>query len=121
MDLFPTLLEFAGVPLSDSVDGKSITDTVLSGGKSPHDSLFWEMDGQTAIRKGQYKLVLNGVLVEDGLCEYPVFLSNLIKDPSESENLAEALPELTSSMKAEAEAWRKDLEAYWDSIDFKAV
>jgi hypothetical protein len=34
------------------------------GGASPHDMIFWEMDNRTAVRKGNYKLVLNVQLVE---------------------------------------------------------
>lgn len=121
MDIFPTMLELADLPLQDPVDGLSITDTILKDAQSPHDALFWEMDRQTAIRKGKYKLVLGGVLVEDGISEYPVFLSDLEADPGESDNLAERLPELAATMKEEAESWRNELETYWNAIDFKAI
>jgi arylsulfatase A-like enzyme len=75
--------------------------------------LFWEMGNQTAVRCGDYKLVLNGQLVETEPAAAPVFLSNLAGDPSEKINLAEELPELTEKLTAEANKWRAGIENTW--------
>ena len=72
------------------------------------------MEGQTAVRRGKYKLVLNGVLVEGEEPQAPIFLSDLSEDISESRNLAEELPELTEELKEEALSWRKKLEENWE-------
>ena len=66
MDIFPTICRFAGADCSGyTLDGLDITDVVTKGAPSPHDMIFWEMDRQTAVRQGNYKLVLNGYLVEN--------------------------------------------------------
>lgn len=72
------------------------------------------MDGQTAMRAGNYKLVLNGRLVEGEEQRAEVFLSDLSVDPGERDNLAEKLPELTAEMRKKALAWRAKLEKNWD-------
>lgn len=122
MDLFPTLLRAAGGDTGAyTLDGLDLTEVLTESAPSPHDMLFWEMEGQTSVRRGDYKLVLNGVLVEHGDCTEEVFLSNLREDPSESRNLANQLPELTAELRAAAEGWRANLEAYWNRLEGKAL
>ena len=79
-----------------------------------HEYLFWEMEGQTAVRKGKYKLVLNGRLVEGETPRAPVFLADLEADPGETTNLADSLPALTEELKAAALTWRAGIEKTWD-------
>lgn len=115
MDVFPTLLRWAGGdPGAYTLDGSPLQEVLTQGAKSPHEDIFWEMDGQTAVRHGKYKLVLNGVLVEGEPVQAPVFLSNLEEDPGETKNLAEELPELTKELTEKALAWREALEKNWD-------
>jgi len=115
MDYFPTLLKFAGGdPALYKLDGLDITPVLCERVPSPHKEIFWEMDKQTAIRQGRYKLVLNGVLVENGPVTEEVFLSDLESDPGEQKNLASEKPELTASLKAAAENWRRELEENWE-------
>lgn len=73
------------------------------------------MDGQTAIRRGRYKLALNGRLVEGEEQRAPAFLSDLETDPGERENLAEAMLDLAASMKEEALVWRAKMESNWET------
>ncbi len=73
------------------------------------------MENQTAIRRDNWKLVLNGQLVEGEPPQDPVFLSDLSVDMSERNNLNEQYPELTAQLKAAAEAWRADIESTWSS------
>lgn len=115
MDIFPTFLQEAGGnPAEYELDGMDIMDVMTQGAPSPHKEIFWEMEGQTAVRRGKYKLVLNGVLVEGEEPQAPIFLSDLSEDISESRNLAEELPELTEELKEEALSWRKKLEENWE-------
>lgn len=115
MDVFPTMLRAAGADAGQyQLDGKDLTDVLTKGAASPHEAIFWEMDHQTAIRRGNYKLVLNGMLVEGEPAQDSVFLADLSKDPSESTNLAEKLPELTEELKQKALNWREQLEKTWD-------
>jgi len=114
MDIFPTILQATGGDAGQyTLDGLDIMPVLTQKASSPHDMLFWEMGGQTAVRKGDYKLVLNGQLVEDEPPQALVFLSNLSQDPSESENLADAMPELTQELTQAANLWRSELEHNW--------
>ena len=115
MDVFPTLLTIAGGdPAKYELDGLDISDVLMNGGKTPHEEIYWEMEMQTAIRQGNYKLVLDGQLIEGEPPQDPVFLSDLSVDPSETTNLAAQYPELTEELKEKALAWRARLEQNWD-------
>ena len=115
MDVFPTVLEACGGDVSRyTLDGESMLEMLLGGEEKTHEALYWEMEQQTAVRKGKYKLVLNGQLVEGEAQRAPVFLSDLESDPGERINLAEELPELTASLREEALAWRNELEVNWE-------
>lgn len=115
MDVFPTLLTMAGGdPSQYQLDGMDISDVLLHGAPSPHEELYWEMEQQTAIRQGKYKLVLNGQLVESEPAQAPVFLSDLSVDPGETVNLAEKMPELTQELTRKATAWRAGIEDHWE-------
>ena len=61
--------------------------------------IFWEMNGQLAVRRGDWKLVMNGQLVENGEIQTPIHLANLSNDMSEKTNLAELEPQLVLDMK----------------------
>ena len=114
MDLFPTFLAAAGGdPSAYDLDGRDILPMVADGAPSPHPELFWEFREQTAVRRGRWKLVLNGYQWEELPPEDPVFLSDLETDVGESVNLAGAHPELAAELKAAAEAWRATLLADW--------
>lgn len=115
IDVFPTVLECAGGDASNyELDGSDIFGVLTRGEASPHEDIFWEMDGQTAVRSGKYKLVLNGVLVEGEPPQDKVFLSDLEADPGEEHNLAQELPELAEELTKKALAWREKLEKNWD-------
>lgn len=114
-DIFPTVLEACGGSESDyTLDGNSILPMLLGGEEKTHDYIFWEMEQQTAVRHGDYKLVLNGQLVEGEEKRADVFLSNLENDPREMHNLADEMPELAEELKAVALEWREALEKNWD-------
>lgn len=115
MDVFPTLLTMAGGdPSKYDLDGTDISDVLMHSAPSPHEELYWEMEQQTAIRQGKYKLVLNGQLVESEPAQAPVFLSDLSVDPGETVNLAEQMPELTQELTRKATAWRAGIEDHWE-------
>lgn len=114
MDIFPTLLAAAGGnPAAYELDGRDVTAMVTERAASPHDEIFWEMGRQTAVRRGDWKLVLNGQLVEGASAEDDVFLANVAGDMGERENLANARPELVAELRAAAEQWRAGIEARW--------
>lgn len=116
MDAFPTFLTMAGGdPEKYELDGSDISDVLMNGARSPHQELFWEMEDQTAIRQGDYKLVMNGRLCESETPDAPLFLSDLSKDPGETKNLARDMPEVTKELSEKAAAWRAQIEKTWDA------
>ena len=114
MDLFPTILDAAGIDASEyELDGLSVLPMVTSGEPSPHEELFWELMGQTAIRRGDWKLVLHGQLVENEQPTDDVHLANLRDDFSESHNLASDHPDLVDDLSRAALRWRHQVEVRW--------
>ena len=115
-DIFPTILEACGGNAKEyELDGISLMPLVDGEGEALHDCLFWEMEGQTAVRRGKYKLVINGRLEEFSEVQDEYFLSDLENDPSESVNLACELPELCEELKNAALSWREGIEKTWES------
>lgn len=116
MDLMPTVLRLAGGdPGALALDGHDLWPMMAEGAPSPHGDIFWEMNEQTALRRGRWKLVLKGQLVEGAPPEDDVHLSDLETDPGERINLKDRHPDLTAELVAAAEAWRADLEQRWQS------
>lgn len=114
-DIFPTILEACGGSVSDyDLDGKSLMPLIEGTDDPQHEYLFWEMEGQTAVRKGRYKLVINGRLEEFSEVQNELFLSDLENDPGEKVNLAEALPEICKELKNAALSWRSGIEETWE-------
>jgi arylsulfatase A-like enzyme len=114
IDFFPTLLAAAGGdPSAYELDGSDITATLAEGAPSPHGDLFWELEQQTALRRGPWKLVLNGRLVEGEPPEDAVFLANLDDDVGERRNLNQQQPALAAELTAAANEWRARLERRW--------
>ena len=107
MDLFPTLLRAAGGdPMGFDLDGADLRPVVSDGAALPQRDLFWEMNGQTAMRRGPWKLVLNGQAEEGAPPADAIHLSNLADDMSESRNLAGRRPGTGVRHAAKREAWR---------------
>ena len=114
MDLFPTVLKIAGGdPGAYALDGVNLLPILQDGARAMPRDLFWEMNQQTAARRGPWKLVLNGQLVEGEPPQAAVFLSNLDEDMGERHNLAEAEPAITAQLSAAAQTWRAGIEARW--------
>ena len=114
-DIFPTVLEACGVDASAyDLDGQSILQPLLHGENAAHGCIFWEMEDQTAVRRGKYKLVLNGRLTEGETPRAPVFLADLEADPGEKHNLADAMPDLCRELTKLALEWRSGVEQRWE-------
>lgn len=114
MDFLPTVVQAAGGILENlETDGANVLDVLTSGAPSPHEYLFWEQGEQTAVRSGDWKLVLNGQLVEEEPAANPVFLANLKDDPSEEINRAHSEPEILTRLRSAVHEWHKGIEARW--------
>ncbi|HZS55189.1 MAG TPA: sulfatase-like hydrolase/transferase [Bryobacteraceae bacterium] len=119
-DILPTVCHLTGAqtPTDRTIDGRNIWPVLKENAHSPHEYICWSEGPQLAIRRGNWKLVLNGV-VHDGTPsgEQPlegddaVFLSNLQTDPSESTNLRHQHPEITDQLQTLAQQWRKDVQS----------
>ena len=117
MDVMPTFVKAAGGdPGQYSVDGRDILPLLSKGKALPERDLCWEMDRQTAIRRGKWKLVLQGRLVEHEEAPCDVHLANLEEDMSEQINLKDEYPELVSELTEAAMNWRNSVEADWDDL-----
>lgn len=109
MDILPTFLKWAGGRAPEVLDGRDLSDWILQGGKSPHETLFWAYEELGAVRRGDWKLLENwreglGTATEKGL-----WLANLAEDPGETRNLAGVQPDLVRELKAELDRWRAAL------------
>lgn len=99
-DLYPTLLELAGLPAQPEAhrDGKSIVP-VLAGGELPERDFIWHYphygnqggDPSSVIRRGDHKLIYYH---EDQRRE----LYHLPTDPGEQNDLSEKDPERTATL-----------------------
>ena len=120
-DYYPTILDFAGLPLQKQqhVDGVSIMP-LLNGGNIAERSLFWHyphygnQGGEpcSIIRDGDWKLIF---FHEDLRCE----LYNLSIDLSESEPLNIQYPEKVKELKGKLEEWLKDVGAKMPMADME--
>ncbi|MFH1615469.1 MAG: sulfatase-like hydrolase/transferase [Planctomycetota bacterium] len=114
MDIFPAFLSFIGAdPTEYDFDGLDITHMVIDKTPAPDRQIFWEQANQTAVRRGPWKLVLNGQIVEDTPPQDSIHLSNLDEDMSEQVNLKDKYPQLTAELTNAANNWRKEMEDFW--------
>jgi arylsulfatase A-like enzyme len=115
-DALPTALRAAGLALDGiELDGCDIREVLAGTAPPPARDLFWELGGQTAIRRGPLKLVLDGRLNEgDGRVD-PEFLADLAADPSERVNHAASRPDTARELRDRARSWRAALEERWRS------
>ena len=109
MDSFPTMLEAAGGdPSRVELDGLSLLDMVGNGGENPLEWIAWNLRGQRAIRCGDWKLVLDGILRDTDETPPPVWLSKIKEDFSETVNLAEENPGEVEQLRAILDPWSEE-------------
>ena len=115
-DLLPTICTAAGVPLpaDRTIDGRDALPLMTAGEKSRHPDVFWDSDKQQAVRRGRWKLVVNGAVYE-GTPESrkpfegddAMFLSDLEEDPGETRNLRRKHPELVDELATAISRWQE--------------
>ena len=117
-DILPTVAKAAGValPTGRTIDGRDMLPVVTADAESPHEMLFWESGGQQAVRRGRWKLVLNGMTadgpraVETRLVgDDAVFLSDIVDDPAESRNLRQREPAVVEEFTAAIKRWSEQV------------
>ncbi|GAC1449813.1 MAG: arylsulfatase [Isosphaeraceae bacterium] len=105
IDFVPTVLDLAGVPRPETLDGrpvpappgKSLVPSFARDGSVKHDDLWWEHEGNRAIRVRDRKLVAARA---DG----PWELYDLATDRTETRNLASQRPEEVREL---AQRWQR--------------
>ena len=114
-DIVPTLLDLANVAHpGTSYKGQSIYPLsghsllpVIAGNatrvRSPDEVLGYELSGNLAVFKGDFKLLSNLSPVGDGKWH----LYNIATDPGESHDLQHEMPELFQSMQVDYAKWAK--------------
>ncbi len=115
MDLYPTMLELAGLSLAPEqhLDGLSLKDDLIGQGRVARSSLYWHYphykainQPNTAIVKGDYKLI---VFHEQEFSPYggkAPELYNLKNDVGERRNLARSMPEKSEELYKELKSLR---------------
>jgi arylsulfatase A-like enzyme len=114
-DWLPTIAHYCGVDVPDRpLDGANLAELIASeGARSPHETLNWQLGRQWAVRRGEWKLVVNGPASTENGEKIPAqefFLSNLAEDPGETTNLADAHPEIVEEFKQIHDAWAEDVK-----------
>jgi len=110
MDLFVTMAAMAGasLPRGRKLDGVNILPVLLEGEKLLERTVFWRTSREGAARKGPWKLIMRGKK-QTGYDFVGLF--NLDDDIGENNNLAEARLQTVKMLRAEFEAWEKDVTA----------
>ena len=112
IDIMPTCLALAGVSFPEEFNGTGSVPPegmsllpALAGKKLNREYLFWEHEGNRAIRMGKWKLVskLNTPMQFTPEDENSWELYDLEKDPSETEDLAAEHPDRVRKMAAKWE------------------
>jgi arylsulfatase A-like enzyme len=113
IDVMPTVLELAGVPYPQSVEGRAILPIegrslapLFRGGAFQRGTpLYWAYGRNWAIRDGDWKLV------HDRRAQDRVELFNLRDDPAERRDLAELQPARVTELRARWLAWAQRVGA----------
>ena len=111
IDLMPTFLAFAGGTYPENFNGNKITPmegislkSVLTGGKMERKQpLFWEHEGNRAMRNGDWKLVSQYDYRNRKFMSWELY--NLKTDRSELTDLSSEKPDLKNKMIQEYEQW----------------
>ena len=108
LDFFPTFMDLAGINYTGVLDGDSITELFIGEPSHlQHRALFWHIASQyrngtcSIIRKNNHKLI-------QFLATGDVELYDLVKDPTEPENLAKSNPEVAEELLNELTSWQKN-------------
>jgi arylsulfatase len=110
IDIVPTLMELVGGKPPETVDGqpvppapgRSLVPALARDVTVPHPSIWWQHEGNRALRVGDWKIVAPGE-------KSPWELYDLSKDRSEQNDLASTQPERLKEMVA---LWEKQTEEY---------
>lgn len=103
-DLFPTFAALSGLQTdgAKTLDGIDLSSLLFDGERLPERTLFWRMGSSKALRRGEWKLCIQG--------RRPPELYNLATDLGEQENLASAQPAILSNLQEALSDWEADVD-----------
>ncbi|GAB3556160.1 sulfatase-like hydrolase/transferase [Spelaeicoccus albus] len=120
MDLLPTILHAVDGDESEILEGfsgQSVLNSLIDGETGPDRRIFWEYEGQTAMRHGRWKVVLDvtesmkaPVAVREGVFD-------LEADPHETQNLRDAAPEILRDGRERIADWKHRIDAVSERHD----
>ncbi len=104
MDLFATMMSITGSkpPADLKLDGVDLLPMLTEGAKLPERMLFWRYRKEKAVRKGPWKLLVQGKQSK---------LYNLDEDLGEKKNLAISKPQMVKALEDELAAWEQEVSA----------
>lgn len=116
IDIMPTLLELAGATYPKTVGGRPILPhegsslvAAFSGRPTQRTPLFWEHEGNKAVRNGDWKVVTHG--------REPWQLYDLVKDRTETRDLAAQHPEIVRELAMLWNEWAARCGVWeWDAL-----
>lgn len=102
LDVAATAAALAGLPPDPALDGVNLLPFFTGQIQSPpHEALHWRWIAQSAIREGDWKLLLGGARS---------YLFHLGKDPGEQHNLMAQHPDIAARLRARLETWSASLQ-----------
>ena len=100
-DLLPTFLNQANAEYKSQLDGVDLSTHLFQKEDLPARTLFWKMDDEIAVRKGDWKLVQLG--------DQPAELYNLRQDLSETKDVSQKETEITQALYNSYLSWVKEM------------
>ena len=97
MDLYPTLLELAGLNATEPLDGVSLAGALRGNESIPERTLFWRQGDSYAARDGDWKIV--------SIHNSPFELYDLGADLGEQKNVAAQYPEVLRQLQTQLKDW----------------
>ena len=103
MDLTLSILSATGTPIPPDAAFEGVNLLPILEGRSPkmERTLFWRVQGQQAVRSGEWKLVLD---------RRPM-LFNLRRDPGERANVIGAHPDIARRLRGALQEWMANVDA----------
>ena len=119
-DLFPTILDVAGIRNENKIDGISLLPRLLEKYQIDRDNIYWHFPHYhgslwkpgSAIRSGNWKLIFD---YESNRAE----LYNLVEDPGELNDLSSLKTEIKDKLLEQLEKMKKETNANSVSINEK--